>query len=122
MRMARQNSPKSAHEVSPRYGSVDSLSAWPSGRHCAPGRHNSEWQFGHQCAGLCGGNRVFPGITREEEARWLGLGPATLSPLGKKVLALRAQAIASGMPLISSWEDLDREMTEIRGEHYPDDE
>lgn len=60
-----------------------------------------------------------PGMA-EEEARRLGLDPAHLSPLGRRLLELRAQAIAEGEPLLTSWEELDAEIAERRGGIYPD--
>lgn len=56
----------------------------------------------------------------EEEARRLGLDPAHLSPLGRRLLELRVQAIAAGEPLLTSWEELDAEIAERRGGIYPD--
>ena len=56
----------------------------------------------------------------EEEARRLGLDPAHLSPLGRRLLELRAQAIAAGEPLITSWDELDAEIANRRGGIYPD--
>ncbi|HEU4785423.1 MAG TPA: hypothetical protein VFS83_18935 [Ktedonobacterales bacterium] len=51
----------------------------------------------------------------EEEARRLGLDPTRLSPLGRRLLELRAQAIAAGEPLLTTWEELDAEIAERRG-------
>jgi uncharacterized protein (DUF433 family) len=56
----------------------------------------------------------------EEEARRLGLDPARLSPLGRRLLELRAQAIAAGEPFLTTWEELDAEIAERRGGIYPD--
>ncbi|HEY7342097.1 MAG TPA: DUF433 domain-containing protein [Ktedonobacterales bacterium] len=56
----------------------------------------------------------------EEEARRLGLDPKHLSPLGRRLLELRAQAIAAGEPLLTTWEELDAEIAERRGGIYPD--
>lgn len=54
------------------------------------------------------------------EPESVGNDPATLSPPGRQLIELRKQVIASGIPLISSWEELDREIAEIRGERYTD--
>ena len=51
----------------------------------------------------------------DDEARRLGLDPAHLSLLGRRLLELRAQAIAAGEPLITTWEELDAEIAERRG-------
>lgn len=56
----------------------------------------------------------------EEEARRLGLDPTHLSPLGRRLLELRAQAIAAGEPLLTTWEELDAEIAKRRGGIYPD--
>ena len=56
----------------------------------------------------------------EEEVRRLGLDPAHLSPLGRRLLELRAQAIAAGEPPLTSWEEIDAEIAERRGGIYPD--
>lgn len=56
----------------------------------------------------------------EDEARQLGLDPAELSPLGRRLLELRAQGIAAGEPPIATWEELDAEIAERRGGAYPD--
>lgn len=55
----------------------------------------------------------------EDEAYRLGLDAAGLSPLGRRLLALRAQGIAAGEPPITTWEALDAEIAERRGD-YPD--
>ena len=51
----------------------------------------------------------------EIEARRLGLDLAHRSPLGRRLLELRAQAIATGEPLLTTWEELDAEIAERRG-------
>ncbi len=56
----------------------------------------------------------------DEEARRLGLDPAHLSPLGRRLIELRAQAIAAGEPLLTTWEALDAEIAERRGGVFPD--
>ncbi len=58
--------------------------------------------------------------TVEEEARNLGLDPATLSPLGRRLVESHVAAIASGERMLSSWDELDAEIAERRGERYPD--
>lgn len=58
----------------------------------------------------------------DEQARALGLDPAALSPLGRDLLAIRAQGIAAGEPLISSWEELDAEIADRRGARYADED
>lgn len=50
----------------------------------------------------------------EEEARRLGLDPAALSPLGRRLIDQRAKIIASGIPMLT-WDELDAEMAEQRG-------
>ncbi len=52
----------------------------------------------------------------EREARELGLDPARLSELGRRLLELRADGIAAGEPRISSWDELDAEVAERRRE------
>lgn len=59
-------------------------------------------------------------MVAEDEARRLGLDPTQLSPLGRRLLELRAQAIAAGEPLLTTWEELDAEIAERRGGVYPD--
>lgn len=59
-----------------------------------------------------------PGI--ENEAHQLGLGTANLSPLGRRLLELRAQSTAAGEPPLTTWEALDAEIAERRGGVYPD--
>lgn len=54
-----------------------------------------------------------------EEARRLGLDPTRISPLGRRLLELRAEGIASGEPLLATWEELDAEIAERRGDRYP---
>lgn len=56
----------------------------------------------------------------EEEARRLGLDPTRISLLGRRLLELRAEGIASSEPLLTTWEELDAEIAERRGERYPD--
>lgn len=51
----------------------------------------------------------------EEAARRLGLDPAALSPLGRRLIEQRAKIIASGVPMLT-WDELDAEMEEQRGE------
>lgn len=58
--------------------------------------------------------------TAEEEALRLGLDPTRLSPLGRRLLDLRAKGIASGEQLLSTWEALDAEIADRRGDRYPD--
>jgi uncharacterized protein (DUF433 family) len=58
----------------------------------------------------------------EEEARRVGLDPTKLFPLGRCLLELRVQGIASGERLFSSWDEVDAEIAERRGSRYPDDE
>lgn len=53
----------------------------------------------------------------EKEAQALGLDPATLSPLGRRLLTLRAEIVASGTPLLSV-EEFDVEMAEMRGDPW----
>jgi uncharacterized protein (DUF433 family) len=48
-----------------------------------------------------------------EEARRLGLDPAKLSPLGRRLLDQRAKIRASGIPMLT-WNQLDAEMAEQR--------
>src|SRR5262249_43726899 len=48
------------------------------------------------------------------EARHLGLDPAALSPLGRRLLAQRAKIRASGLPMLTG-EQLDAEMVEQHG-------
>lgn len=52
----------------------------------------------------------------EEEALRLGLDPTKLSPLGRRLLQLRAEGIESGEPLLTTWEELDAEIAERRGD------
>ncbi|MGH2515620.1 MAG: DUF433 domain-containing protein [Ktedonobacterales bacterium] len=49
-----------------------------------------------------------------EEAKRLGLDPATLSTLGRRLLDQRAKIRASGVPMLT-WDQLDTEMSEQRG-------
>jgi hypothetical protein len=56
-----------------------------------------------------------PSPEAQAEARALGLDPTNISPLGWDLLHLRARGIAEGMHL-SSWEELDAEIAEMRGE------
>ena len=49
----------------------------------------------------------------EAEAIALGLDPATLSPLGRRLLAQRAKIVASGIPS-PTWDEFDAEMAEMR--------
>ena len=58
----------------------------------------------------------------DEEARRVGLDPAQLSPLGRRLLELRVQGIAAGEPLLSTREALEAEIRERRGGAYPDAE
>lgn len=46
-----------------------------------------------------------------------------LTPLGKRLDEIRERIEASGEPLLSSWEEIDRELAERRGENpdEPDD-
>ncbi|MGH2560890.1 MAG: hypothetical protein ACRDJH_17635 [Thermomicrobiales bacterium] len=37
------------------------------------------------------------------------------TPLGRRLMEIRAQIVASGQPLLESWEDLEREIAERRG-------
>ncbi|MGH2532234.1 MAG: hypothetical protein ACRDJW_07980 [Thermomicrobiales bacterium] len=43
------------------------------------------------------------------------------TPLGRRLMAIREQILASGQPLLESWEDLEREIAERRGGAYLDD-
>jgi uncharacterized protein (DUF433 family) len=56
----------------------------------------------------------------EDEARRLGLAATGLSPLGRRLLELRAKGIAAGEPPLTTWEALDAEIVEWRGGVYPD--
>lgn len=56
----------------------------------------------------------------EEESRRLGLDFDNLSELGKRLIAIRAQGIAAGEPRITTWEELDAEISERRGGVYSD--
>lgn len=56
----------------------------------------------------------------DEEARKLGLDPTRLSPLGRRLLVLRAEGSAAGETLLGSWEELDAEIAERRGSRYPE--
>lgn len=38
--------------------------------------------------------------------------------LGRRLMELREEIVASGQPLLDSWEDLEREIAERRGGHY----
>ncbi len=49
-----------------------------------------------------------------------GEAPAQLS-LGQRLAELREQVIASGVPLLSSWDELDAEVADRRGERMPDE-
>lgn len=42
--------------------------------------------------------------------------PAT--PLGRRLMELHEEIVASGQPLIDSWEELEREIAERRGGHF----
>lgn len=57
-----------------------------------------------------------------EEARRLGLEVAKISPLGRDLLEIRAQAAAAGERFLSSQEEIDAEIAERRGgvSPYPD--
>lgn len=52
----------------------------------------------------------------QEEARKLGLDPAALSPLGRRLLEQRAKGLALGEKTLTTWEQLDAEIAERRGE------
>jgi uncharacterized protein (DUF433 family) len=56
----------------------------------------------------------------EEEARKMGLDTSNISPLGRDLLELRAQAAADGEQFLSTWEELDAEIADRRGGHYSD--
>jgi|GEM_PF-1196382 uncharacterized protein (DUF433 family) len=56
-----------------------------------------------------------------EQAKALGLDIANISPLGRQLLEQRAKIIASGEPLLSSWEEVEAEVAERRGERMRDD-
>lgn len=59
----------------------------------------------------------------EAEARRVGLDPAQLSPLGRRLLEIRVQAAAAGEQFLGTWEELDAETAERRGGyHYPDED
>lgn len=58
----------------------------------------------------------------EEEAHRVGLDPAQLSPLGRRLLELRVQGIAAGEQLLSTWDELEAEIRDRRGGTYPDAE
>ena len=68
---------------------------------------------GHITSELTGSNAGTSPI--EDEARRLGLDPAHLTPLARRLIELRAQMIASGEPLLSTWEELEAEIAERRG-------
>ena len=55
------------------------------------------------------------------EAERYGLDPSNVSALGWRLIELQRQLLSSGEPLISSWDELDREVTDLRGEQYPDE-
>lgn len=59
-------------------------------------------------------------IAVDDEARRVGLDPDALSPLGRRLLELRARGIAAREPRISSWEELEAEIAARRGGNYPD--
>ncbi len=61
------------------------------------------------------------GSIAEDEAHRLGLDAAGLSPLGRRLLELRAQGIAAGEPTITTWEALDAEIAERRGGYLDTD-
>lgn len=75
---------------------------------------------------------ISPGATKQEsvepseeaiaEARALGLDINNISPLGWRLLDERARIVASGEPMLSSWEELDAEIAERRGERQVEDE
>lgn len=58
----------------------------------------------------------------EEEARRIGLDPNALSPLGRRLFAIRARGFASGETQPMTWEELDAEISEQRHKRYYDDE
>jgi hypothetical protein len=37
------------------------------------------------------------------------------TPLGRRLMELHAEVVASGQPLLESWDDLEREIAERRG-------
>lgn len=55
----------------------------------------------------------------EAEALRVGLDPAKLSPLGRRLLELRVQAAAAGEMFLSSRKELDAEIADRRGGVYP---
>ena len=72
-----------------------------------------------------------PGRTIEQDAR-LGGETAELwksiqkpkrrrTPLGRRLAELRERILASGEPLLSSWEEVDRELGDRRGELREED-
>ncbi len=65
------------------------------------------------------GTRLSP--EAEREACSLGLDPARLTELGRRLLELRAEDIAAGEPHINSWDELEAEIAEQRGERQPCD-
>lgn len=58
----------------------------------------------------------------EEEACRLGLDTTNTSPLGWRLLAIRAKGFASGDLQPITWEELQTELDEQRHAHYYDDE
>lgn len=55
----------------------------------------------------------------EAEARRVGLDPARLSPLARRLLELRVRAAAEGQRFLTTWGELDAEIAERRGGIYP---
>jgi hypothetical protein len=43
------------------------------------------------------------------------------TPLGRELMAIRKRILASGQPLLDTWEDLEREVAERRGGSFGDD-
>jgi uncharacterized protein (DUF433 family) len=54
----------------------------------------------------------------EREARQLGLAPEELTPLVRRLLALRTKRVASGEPPLTSWDEVAAEVAERRGGEY----
>lgn len=54
-----------------------------------------------------------------EEARRIGLDVAHISPLGRDLLEIRAQAVAAGEQFLTTQEELDAEIADRRGGVYP---
>jgi hypothetical protein len=65
-----------------------------------------------------------PGRATEKDARaftetvalWKSVPKRSRTPLGQRLAEIRERIKASGQPLLSSWEELDRELADRRGE------